>query len=104
MSESRIELFKKMLEQEPQNTAVRFGLSNELVKAERWAEAVDQIRTYLAQANDQGAAYGKLAQALERLGRHDEARAAYTQGIATANQHGHPGLAQEFELALADML
>ncbi len=103
MSQARIELFTRMLEQDPQNTTVRFGLANELVKAELWTDAVDQLRLYLGQADDQGAAYGKLAQALEKLGRGEEARAAYTQGIATATQHGHPGLAQEFELALADM-
>jgi len=47
--------------------------------------------------------YGKLAQALERLGRIAEARAAYEQGIAAANNHGHPGMAQDFEMALADL-
>lgn len=104
MSEARIELFKRMLEADPQNTAVRFGLANELSKVERWEEAVDQLRQYLSEADDQGAAYGKLAQALERVGRSDQARVAYQQGIATATRHGHPGLVQEFELALADML
>ncbi|MEP7270584.1 MAG: tetratricopeptide repeat protein [Acidobacteriota bacterium] len=104
MSEARIELFKKMLETEPQNTPVRFGLANELMKAELWTEAIEQLRVYLSQADDQGAAYGKLAQALDRIGRGEEARAAYTDGIATATRHGHPGLAQEFELALTEML
>jgi predicted Zn-dependent protease len=104
MSQARIELFIRMLEQEPENTTVRFGLANELLKAERWTEAVDHLQLYLGQADDQGAAYGKLAQALERLGRGEEARAAYVKGIATATQHGHPGLAQEFEQALAEML
>ena len=104
MSEARIEVFRKLLETEPQNAAVRFGLANELIKSRRWDEAVDQLRLYLGQADDQGAAYGKLAHALERLGRMDEARTAYEQGIATAARHGHPGLAEEFELALAEMI
>jgi predicted Zn-dependent protease len=104
MSEARIEVFRKMLDTEPRNTAVRFGLANELIKSQRWEEAVDQLRSYLAEADDQGAAYGKLAQALEQLGRSDEARAAYEQGIATATRHGHPGLAAELELALGDMV
>lgn len=104
MSESRIEVFRKMLASDPGNTAVRFGLANELFKVERWDEAVAELQTYLSQANDQGNAYGKLAQALERLGRTDEARAAYEQGIAAANRHGHPGMAQEFQLALDDLI
>ena len=104
MAEARIEVFKKMLTDDPGNTTVRFGLANELLKRERFAEAVDELQAYLSQADDQGNAYGKLAQALEKLGRIDEARAAYQQGIATAQRHGHPGMAQEFEMALADLI
>lgn len=104
MSLSRIEIFTRMLEQEPLNTAVRFGLANELIKAEQWNEAVAELSRYLADADDQGAAYGKLALALEKIGRVEDARAAYIKGIETANNHGHPGLAQEFQMALDDML
>ena len=104
MAETRIEIFRKMLNDDPNNTTVRFGLANELLKLERFEEAVDELKTYLSQADDQGNAYGKLAQALEGLGRIDEARAAYEQGAAAANKHGHPGMAQDFEMALADLL
>src|SRR5256885_60440 len=103
MAEPKIELFKKMLAADPTNTTVRFGLANELLKLERFEEAATELQAYLAQADDQGNAYGKLAQALERLGRVDEARAAYQQGVAAANRHGHPGMAQDFEIALADL-
>lgn len=103
MAEARIELFKKMIAADPNNSAVRFGLANELLKLERFEEAASELQTYLSQSDDQGNAYGKLAQALERLGKIDEARAAYQQGIATANRHGHPGMAQDFEMALADL-
>ena len=104
MAEARIELFKKMIAAEPNNTTVRFGLANELLKLERFEEAATELQAYLDQADDQGNAYGKLAQALERLGKIDEARAAYEKGIAAANRHGHPGMAQEFEMALADLI
>ena len=104
MAESRIEVFKKMLVAEPTNTTVRFGLANELLKLERWEEAAQELQTYLSQTDDQGNAYGKLAQALERIGKTEEARQAYQQGIAAANRHGHPGMAQEFEMALEDLL
>jgi predicted Zn-dependent protease len=103
MTEARIDLFKKMLKDDPGNTAVRFGLANELFKLERFEEAAAELQIYLNEADDQGAAYGKLAQALERLGQTDEARAAYRQGIAAANRHNHPGMAQEFEMALEDL-
>lgn len=103
MAESRIEVFKKMLTADPNNTPVRFGLANELLKLERFEEAAVELQTYLNQADDQGNAYGKLGQALERLGKFDDARQAYQQGIAAATKHGHPGMAQDFEMALADL-
>ncbi|HKX29687.1 MAG TPA: tetratricopeptide repeat protein [Blastocatellia bacterium] len=104
MTETRIELFKQMLQTDPNNTSIRFGLSNELLKLGRFEEAADELRAYLNLADDQGAAYGKLAQALEKLGRLDEARAAYQQGISAATRHNHPGMAQEFEMALNDLI
>jgi E3 SUMO-protein ligase RanBP2 len=102
MSETRIELFKKLLQDDPNNTTVRFGLANELLKIDRFEDAVNELRVYLGQSDDQGAGYGKLAQALERLGRIDEAHEAYKQGIEAANRHNHPGMAQEFEERMKD--
>jgi E3 SUMO-protein ligase RanBP2 len=104
MAESRIELFRKMCNDDPGNPTIRFGLANELLKLKRFEEAVGELKTYLSLADDEGNAYGKLAQALERLGRIDEAREVYQQGIAAANRHRHPGMAQDFELALADLI
>ena len=104
MSESRIAVFRKMLEAEPGNAVVRFGLANELLKLERFADAAQELQTYLQQTDDQGNAYGKLAMALDRLGRAEEACASYQQGIAAANRHGHPGMAQEFQLALDELI
>ncbi len=102
--EARISLFREMLRTEPHNTTVRFGLANELFKAERFEEAVNELRNYLSQAEDEGAAYGLLARALEQLGRTEEARAAYEEGIAAAERHGHPSMAQEFALAMSNLL
>jgi E3 SUMO-protein ligase RanBP2 len=104
MAEARIELFKQMLQNDSSNTTVRFGLANELLKLGRFEEASVELQTYLNLADDQGSGYGKLAQALEKLGRLDEAREAYRHGISAANRHGHPGMAQEFEMALDDLI
>ena len=104
MAEARIEIFKKMINDDPNNTTIRFGLANELLKLERFEEAANELKAYLSQTDDQGNAYGKLAQALERLGRVEEAREAYQQGIIAANRHRHPGMAQDFEMALDDLI
>lgn len=103
MADARIEVFRRMLEADPANSVVRYGLANELMKVERFGEAIAEYRIYLSQADDQGAAFGRLAQALDRTGDLDGARQAYQDGIAAAQRHGHPGMAQEFQMALDDL-
>ncbi len=93
---SRVEIFKQMLESDPANTMVMFGLANEYLKAEDFASAIPALQNYLAQADDEGAGYGMLAKAFEKTNRRDEAKAAYQQGIAAANKHGHPSMAADF--------
>jgi predicted Zn-dependent protease len=97
---SRIEVFQQMLAADPENTMVRFGLANELLKAERWPEAIEALNVYLQQADDEGAAYGMLARAYERTGQRDEARAAYEKGIQTALAHNHPSMAEDYRMTL----
>ena len=89
-----------MLERRPDDVRLRFGLALEYLKQERFAEAVDQLEAYLAAADDEGNAWGRLGDALARLGRDDEARAAYEKGIAAAESHGHPTMAEEFREVL----
>ncbi len=89
-----------MLTADPDNTMVRFGLANELLKAERWPEAVAALDAYLARATDEGAAYGMLARACERTGMRDKARAAYEKGIQTALAHNHPSMAEDYRMTL----
>ncbi len=100
MSVSRIETFQQMLASDPENTMVRFGLANELLKAERYEEAVGALNDYLTRDDDEGAAYGMLARALEKLNRRDEARAAYERGIEVAESHGHPSMAEDYRMTL----
>lgn len=92
-----------MLETRPDDTRIRFALALEYEKLERWEDAVTELRTYLDAAEDEGNAWGRLANGLRRLDRHEEARDAYRTGIQTANRHGHPTMASEFEELLAEM-
>ncbi len=98
---SRIDTFRQMLEADPENTMVRFGLANEYLKAERYDEAIVALTDYLERADDEGAAYGMLARALEKTGRRDDARAAYEQGIKAAESHGHPSMAEDYRMTLS---
>ena len=101
MTASRIDLFKQMLDSDPANTAILFGLAKEYEKIGAAAEMIETLNRYLAVADDQGNAYGMLARAYEQSGRRDEARATYEKGIEVANRHGHPGMAEEYRQTLA---
>ena len=93
--QNRIEVFKQMLESDPSNTMVLFGLANEYLKAEDFASAAAALEDYLAKADDEGAAYGMLAKAYERTGNREKAREVYEKGIEVSLAHGHPSMASD---------
>ncbi|MEO8880425.1 MAG: tetratricopeptide repeat protein [Gemmatimonadaceae bacterium] len=100
---SRLETFRAMVAQHPDNVLARFGLANEALKEGLHAEAVDQLRAYLSAYDDEGNGFGRLALALEHLGRADEAKEALHAGIAAARRFGHPSMAAEFEARLEEL-
>ncbi|HEX8265703.1 MAG TPA: tetratricopeptide repeat protein [Pyrinomonadaceae bacterium] len=97
---NRIEVFKQMLESDPANTLVQFGLANEYLKAEDYDNAIPALESYLQQADDEGAAYGMLAKAYEKQGEREKAKAALERGIEVSNKHGHPSMAQDYRMTL----
>jgi predicted Zn-dependent protease len=97
---SRIEVFEQMLSSDPANSMVMFGLAKEYEKAGRFADVVEMLTRYLAAHDDEGNAYGMLAQAHAKLGRRDEARRAYERGIEVARAHGHPSMAEDYRMTL----
>jgi predicted Zn-dependent protease len=100
---TRLETFRAMVAQHPDNVLARFGLANEALKDGLHAEAVEQLRAYLASYDDEGNGFGRLALALERLGRVGEAKDALNAGIAAARRFGHPSMAAEFEARLEEL-
>ena len=98
--QNRIEVFKQMLETDPTNTMVMFGLAKEYEKIEYYDEVINLLEDYLAKSDDEGNAYGMLAKAYEKQGEREKAKAAYEKGIEVANAHGHPSMAQEYQMTL----
>ena len=87
---------------DPSNTSVLFGLAKEYEKAGDDVEMIITLKKYLEQSDDEGNAYGMLARAYERVGRRDDARAVYQQGIAAAESHQHPGMVEEYRAILEE--
>lgn len=98
--QDRLDYFARLVDEDPTVARARFAYANELLRAERWEEAVGQLRAYLDLQEDEGNAWGRLAEALTALGRRDEAADAYLRGIDQSLAHGHTGMAGEFEAAI----
>ncbi len=96
----RLEYFERLVAEDPSVARARFGYANELLRAERLEDAVRELRAYLELTEDEGNAWGRLGEALARLGRPDEAADAYLEGIAQAERHGHHGMADDFQAAI----
>ncbi|HSJ06422.1 MAG TPA: tetratricopeptide repeat protein [Longimicrobiales bacterium] len=101
MTSDRIAALRRMLEKNPADNRVRFGLAAEYEKMGDWQAAADELARYLEATDDEGNAWGRLGHALRELGREDDARDAYRRGIEAASRHGHPTMAAEFEEILA---
>jgi Flp pilus assembly protein TadD len=99
----RMEYFARLAAERPAAPRARFGYAHELLRAERWEDAVVELRAYLALAEDEGNAWGRLGEALARLGRVDEAADAYLAGIDQAAKFGHHGMADDFRDAVEDL-
>jgi predicted Zn-dependent protease len=96
----RLEYFSRLAAEQPGEARARFGYAHELLRAERWQEAAAELRAYLALAEDEGNAWGRLGEALAHLGRVDEAADAYLAGIDQAAKFGHHGMADDFRDAV----
>jgi tetratricopeptide (TPR) repeat protein len=102
MATSRIDIFKQMLQSDPANSSILFGLAKEYEKVGQAPEMIETLERYLAIADDEGNAFGMLARAYEKADQHDQARATYQRGIDAAMAHGHPSMAEEYRAALEE--
>lgn len=89
-----------MVREAPGVARVRFAYANELLRADRLDDAVAELRAYLSLTEDEGNAWGRLGDALARLGRLEEAADAFLVGIDQAERHGHTGMADDFRDAI----
>ena len=96
----RIEIFRQMLKADPSNAPVMFGLAKEYEKLADHANVIKVLEDYLMSSDDEGNAYGVLANAYLRSGDRDKAIAAYQKGVDVAMAHGHPSMANEYRMTL----
>ncbi len=102
MSE-RIQALQSMLANAPENTFVRYALAMEHLNGGDAETAVKEFRAVLDVDPNYSAAYFHGGQALERLGRIEDARALYEKGIEATERSGDLKMRGEIQGAL-DML
>jgi len=103
MSGDRVRALEALRAKSPGDTRVLFALATEYEKTGDLERVVALLTDYLALTDDQGNAWGRLGNALRRLGRLEEARSAWARGIEAARRHGHPSMAEEFEESMAEL-
>lgn len=97
---NRLEILKSLAAQNPSDNFTRYSLATEFAKAGRLEEAVAEFRALLAMNPDYAAAYYQAGQVLEQLGKTDEAREMYRQGIEVTTRQGNPHACEQLQLAL----
>ena len=98
--QNRIEVFEQMLADDPGNTMVMFGLAKEYEKLGQFDKVIELLEPYLQNADDEGNAYGMLANAYLQQGDHKKAVQTYKKGIDVSLAHGHPSMANEYRMTL----
>jgi tetratricopeptide (TPR) repeat protein len=102
--EDRIDYFERMLADNPDNPTGLLALANEYQKAGRYEDEAAVLGRYVSvHSDDEGNAYARLGDVLSRLGRKDEALAAYDAGVQQAEKYGHSGMAEDLRLAIIQL-
>lgn len=100
MAIDRVQALQTLLEQDPGNSFIRYGLAQAYASDGKLQEAVACYRELIAANPDYVAAYYHGGQSLEKLGRVDDAREIYEQGIAACSRTGDSHTRSEIQAAL----
>jgi tetratricopeptide (TPR) repeat protein len=97
----RLQQLIKMLEREPKDAFLLYGVAMEHKKAGRSAEAIDYLRRTIDADDLYCYAFYQLGQVYEQDGQVADAKKAYEQGIAAAIRKGDAHAKSELETALS---
>ena len=100
METSRAEMFRKLLEKDPENPMILFSLGNELFKEGEYAEARTHLRRAIENKPDYSVAYRTLGRAHYELHENAEARRVFAKGREVAQENGDLQTVREIEVFL----
>ncbi len=97
---NRLEVLRNMVEQNPSDSFSRYGLAMEYANSGDLERAIEEYRALLSVNPNYSAAYYHGGQTLKKLGRRDEARAVYRNGIEATTRIGDLHTRSEIQAAL----
>ena len=100
MATNRMELLKSMLAQNPADSFARYGLAMEYSNRGELESAIAEFQALIEHNPNYAAAYFHGGQALEKLGRIEDARRRYEQGIEVTSRTGDQHTRSELQAAL----
>ncbi len=100
---NRLAALQALLESDPKNEFVRYGLAQELAKSGDHLKALAEFRRIIAENANYQAAYYHAGKTLERLGRIPEAQETYRLGIEASFRTGDSHARSELEAAFQEI-
>jgi Flp pilus assembly protein TadD len=100
---SRKQQIEQMLADDPGDPFLRYGLAMEYVAEGNDQKAVSCFQELLRQNPEYVPAYMHAGKALVRLGRDEDARAVWQQGVTAALQQGDQHAAEEMQGMVATL-
>jgi tetratricopeptide (TPR) repeat protein len=97
---NRLEVLRNMVAQNPNDSFSRYGLAMEYANSGDLERAIEEYRALLSVNPNYSAAYYHGGQTLDKLGRRDEARVIYRDGIEATTRIGDLHTRSEIQAAL----
>ncbi len=88
MPNTKIEQFKKILQLDPKDETLWFGLGKAYMGDENWAEAISALEQCIEVRPNYSAAFFALAQSLQKQEQFEQCRTICEKGITVATTNG----------------
>ena len=88
MANPKIEQFKKILQLDPKDETLWFGLGKAYMGDENWTEAIPALEECIKVRPNYSAAYFALAQSLQKTEQVEKCRSVCNDGITVATTNG----------------
>src|ERR671927_539523 len=98
MNVSRPDMFRRLLEKDPDNPMILYSLGNELFKEQKYTEAREYLSRAVRNKPDYSVAYRTLGRALYELGEDDKARRVFAEGREVARRNGDLQTVKEIDV------